>query len=417
MQLDNFIEGDARNLISEIPRVDVTITSPPYWNLRNYGDSRQLGCFQKYDEYLDELTSILGKIQAKTSNTGSLWLILNTFRKRGRTYLLPFDIAQRLEPVGWHLKEVIIWDKLKSYPYSGPGKLRDNFEYILLFTKGKSFKFYLDRVRELDLTQWWVDYPERYNPLGKAPTNVWEFQIPTQGNWISGLLRHFNPFPPKLVERILSIASDEGDVVLDPFAGAGVTLAVAKAMKRHYIGFEIKRDYIRRFWNGVLPQVAQEITLSELKYAEHQELSRRLLKLRCLKYAQILAKRLKLQGYLIHSIFVAAEDLRKPDIYPILIQEQEDPTPIIKEITGKPPLSKFGISPKVTPLSWSDSISVLEEIFKGERLYLYRKHHYWIGRKTATEWLLAGRERNIQDLPHILSNIGIYQPEPHLEKA
>lgn len=417
MQLDSFIEGDARNLVSEIPRVDVTITSPPYWDLRDYGDSRQLGHLQKYDEYLDELTSVLEKIQAKTSDTGTLWLILNTFRKRGRIYLLPFDLAQRLELVGWHLREIIVWDKLKSYPYSGPGKLRGNFEYILLFTKEKSFKFYLDRVRELDLTQWWINYPERYNPSGKAPTNVWRFQIPTQGSWISGLLRHFNPFPPKLVEQILLIASDEEDVVLDPFAGSGVVLAVAKAMKRHFLGFEVKRDYIRRFWSGVLPQVAQETMTSKLKRLEQQELSMRILKLRCLKYAQILAKRLKSQGYAIHSIFVAAEDICKPNIYPVLIEGQEQLAPNIKEIAGKAPLSKFGISPTLTPLNWCDSTSALEEVFKGEKLYLYRKHHYWIERKTATEWLLTGSERNLQNPPPILSNIEIYQPEPRLEEA
>ncbi|KAF6586438.1 site-specific DNA-methyltransferase, partial [Paenibacillus sp. EKM208P] len=78
-------------------------------------------------------------------------------------------------------------------------------------------------IKNVDkLMEWWIDYPERYNPEGKVPENIWEFPIPTQGSWGNKIdfgeeeFRHACPFPPEMMARLILLSSDKNDVVLDP---------------------------------------------------------------------------------------------------------------------------------------------------------------------------------------------------------
>lgn len=110
----------------------------------------------------------------------------------------------------------------------------------------------MDRIREIaNLKKWWMTYPERYNPKGKAPSNLWEFITPIRG-WGNGYLNHFCPFPFSLVERIISISTDENDLVFDPFAGSGSVLAMAYVMKRNSVGIDINKKYKENFEKEVL---------------------------------------------------------------------------------------------------------------------------------------------------------------------
>ena len=111
----------------------------------------------------------------------------------------------------------------------------------------------MDSVRLTEtslLKEWWVRFPERYNPKGIVPTNVWEFSIPTQGIWTGKSLRHFNPLPPKMIERIILLTTDAGDVVFDPFAGSGTTLSVADFLDRKWFGFELNKEYCKMHDEG-----------------------------------------------------------------------------------------------------------------------------------------------------------------------
>ena len=150
---------DARELSSILHRecIDVTITSPPYWALKDYGASKQIGTKQSYEDYLLSLQNIFRQIFANTKQSGSLWVIADTFKHRSKIKLLPFELVNILEPVGWKLCDIIIWNKTKTLPWSRKAQLRNIFEYILFFTKSGSFKYYLDRVKEPEhLKQWWV---------------------------------------------------------------------------------------------------------------------------------------------------------------------------------------------------------------------------------------------------------------------
>ena len=140
---NKYIIDDARNLGKAIMEevVDVIITSPPYANLKNYNCNGQIGFGQNYTkEYLPALADVFGQCLRVTKKTGSLWIVSDTFKKRGVIQLLPFHIADLCTGAGWKLRDIIIWDKTKSLPWSNKGRLRNTFEYILFFTKTHQYK-------------------------------------------------------------------------------------------------------------------------------------------------------------------------------------------------------------------------------------------------------------------------------------
>ena len=210
---------DSRNILDVLDeeiQIQTTITSPPYFDMKDYGVGDQIGFGQTYTDYLSDLKSIFSGILQKTKSDGTLWIIIDTFKRQNNVVLLPFDLARELQSVGWYLQDIIIWKKDKTVPWSAKGFSQRKFEYILFFSKSPRFKYNIDAVRLCDTSQlkeWWVNYPERYNPKGKALDELWEFPIPVQGSWGDKYVRHFCPLPKELVSRIIAISTDEEDVV------------------------------------------------------------------------------------------------------------------------------------------------------------------------------------------------------------
>ena len=307
-----FYLDDARNLQDTIERqlgalddvVDVIITSPPYADLKDYGTEGQIGQ-QAYDNrFLEDLRDVFGQCYNIATDQATLWIISDTFRRNRRVVRLPHDLADIAENIpsseyglddsvneclncgapvqhiretgelicrscdwsrdplsdSWRMVDYIIWDKKRTRPWATQ-QFRNVHEHITAFSKSDDFTYDIDEVKITDtdeLSKWWVGYPERYSPDGKIPTNIWEFPIPKQGNWGPKLSVHPSPFPIQLVERIIRMTTDEGDVVLDPFAGVGTTLAVAEAMNRKAIGFELNEEYKQSYFDYVRPTVFDE---------------------------------------------------------------------------------------------------------------------------------------------------------------
>jgi DNA modification methylase len=295
--LDKVIHGDARQVLAQIkqpePFIDLIITSPPYGDLVDYNAKGQLGFGQTWEAYIKDINRIMRQCFDLLKTTGSLWLVLDAWREDEKYRLLPFEVARNAQIVGWSLQDIIIWDKQHTLPYYRHGQFQPVYEYILLLTKGPEFKFYRDRIRDVDgLSMWWVDFPERFNPLGKSPTNIWTIPIRPQGAW-RGRARpwhHYCPFPTELVARIIELTTDPGDIVLDPFAGSCTVPATAKAMDRHYVGVEINAKFIRQFHKTVQEEVEVEWRMIQAK--RHAMLGLNgsfpalILKLRALKFAR-----------------------------------------------------------------------------------------------------------------------------------
>jgi DNA modification methylase len=259
---NQYITGDSRKVKEivkkkNLPLFHLIISSPPYFDILEYeGTNGQIGFGQKdYESYLTDVAKVFQDCYDLSTENATFWLIIDTFRRKGEVVPLPFDIYRKLKERSkktWRLKEVIIWDKEKNLPWNSVGKFKNQFEYILLLSKGNNIRFNIDRVREInDLKKWWVTYPERYNPNGKAPSNVWQFTIPIRG-WGNGKQNHFCPIPFPLAEKIILIASNINDVVFDPFAGSGSSIALASSMGRKAFGIDISKEYKRRFENEVL---------------------------------------------------------------------------------------------------------------------------------------------------------------------
>jgi DNA modification methylase len=360
---------DARNIKEKINDeiVDVTITSPPYFDMKDYGHKNQIGYGQEYDEYLEDLKKVFQNVYDVTKDTGSLWVIIDTFKKNNEIVPLPFDFSNIIKKVGWKLQDIIIWNKNKTVPWSNKGQTKNKFEYILLFSKSKNFKYYRDRVREYNtkfLKKWWVKYPERYNPKGKASEGIWDHDIPTQGSWGNGYIKHFCPLPTDMIGKMILLTSDENDVILDPFAGTGSVLVQAACMKRKYIGFELNENYITMFDNYLeksLEKGSNDYKVLQNGKYDQEIFATTILNLRALKFAKVLRNKIKgeLQD-LVELIYVEISE-KKPSgkhkiitvNYDIIVDNQnflecQNPEIIslneeITNIVSNPPLSGYGI--------------------------------------------------------------------------
>lgn len=373
---------DARTISDVINQkvVSTTITSPPYFDMKDYGSENQIGYGQIYSEYLKDLRKVFLAIYNITKDDGTLWVIIDSFKEDGRVIPLPFDLERELTSIGWMLQDIIIWKKDRTVPWSSKGRTQRKFEYILFFSKTKKYNYYSKRVTTTDtdqLKKWWVTYPERYSPTGKAIDGVWEFPIPTQGSWGSKFIRHFCPLPAALVERIINLSTNENDIVMDPFSGSGTVPAQAAYMNRQYIGFELNHAYITMFekylsatLKGHKERYKKSLDLKQNIHSFHNTI----IQLRVLKYIKSILKYLKKQGF---TPPIAVAELNGESIlqhkhtkasYTICVPlcEHEAVQSIIDQIANKPPLSKFGIEPHISLVS---KLSDKTKIYNGYTLH------------------------------------------------
>lgn len=353
--------SDSRNLIDRIgdlTKIKSTITSPPYFDMKDYGSENQVGFGQSYQDYLHDLKDIFGQIYKVTENDGSLWIIIDSFKRENQVVTLPFDLSNKLKEIGWLLQDIIIWKKDKTVPWSKNGFVQRKFEYILFFTKSSNFKYNKDRVRNYDTNQlkkWWVKYPERYNPKGKALDEIWEFPIPVQGSWGDKYIRHFCPLPKEMVATMIEISTDENDIVLDPFAGSGSVLFQSAVMKRKYIGFELNQDYIDMFKKYLKLNFKKSVSeYEQLCKLEGQDVfKRRILELRALKYGRLLVNELDKKYNFDFKVIVKiiADDIDERTQIKVeyqFIGNLLNKNVFLQEIeiiVRSPPFSKFGIKP------------------------------------------------------------------------
>lgn len=396
--IDKLLLNDARHLTEVLPLahpcVDTTITSPPYWNLKDYGTTNQIGHGQSKGEYLADIEKVLGDCLAVTKSTGSLWLVVDTYREGRELQLLPLELAERARQVGWRLRDLVVWDKQHGVPWQAGGQLRNISEFILFMTKSDSYKYYVDRIKTLDeLSRWWVDFPERFNPKGKTPTNIWSIPMRPRGTWRKpSKLDHSCSLPTALVARIIELATDPGDLVMDPFAGSGVVLAQAAAMERHYVGFEINQEYVQMLEETVKDEVAAD--WEEIKAwrkgqgAARIDFEQTILKLRALKYTRQVTRPFlgainAEQRALIRAILCLASipevylrgrpfDVRVLVLVGQKLREYETALEVAKSRAAQPPLTQYGIRSDILITTYSDLQSQIELL--DSTFFLYPKH-------------------------------------------
>ena len=354
--MNKVYNGDSRCLLEILPegvQVQTTITSPPYFDMKDYGVEGQVGFGQKYEEYLEDLKEIFAQIYTVTKDDGTLWIVIDTFKRDHAVVTLPFDLVQKLNSVGWKLQEIIIWKKDKTVPWSSKGFMQRKFEYVLFFSKQNNYKTNKDQVRIYDtqqLKKWWVKYPERYNPKGKALDEIWEFPIPVQGSWGTEYIRHFCPLPKEMVATMISISTDEEDVVFDPFAGSGAVMSQSAYMKRTYLGIEINPQYINMF-EAYLKSTIESGKKEYYSYMNTMDQVAFETTIRALKYGRILLNNIE-KDYGINDLKIYVQRTESSISSKIKVeytfigrQLDDEFYRMISTYTNRPPLSKYGIIP------------------------------------------------------------------------
>ncbi len=235
--------------------VALTVTSPPYWNAidydvhatdkqQHYRTRKYAQGYADYDGYLAWLERIFNEVLRVTKPGGFCAIVIGTVLLQGQHYPVPFDLIARLSRSGWGFHQDIIWHKCTAgvkragvaiqKPY--PGYYYPNImtEYILIFRKpGTPIYHQTDRAAK-DRSAFPIN---RLFTMDIA-NNVWHIApVPP------AVIDHPCPFPEEIPDRLIKLYSYVGDLVLDPFAGSGQTLKVAKRLERKYVGYETIKKY------------------------------------------------------------------------------------------------------------------------------------------------------------------------------
>lgn len=233
--------------------VNLVITSPPYFDLKNYNENdnhdNQIGSPKSYDDYIRSLNKVWKECVRVLAPDGKICInIMPVFLsgsesdfERRVTKLVITDIEKFMYSTKeMFLHALFIWDKRKivrfssfgSYPYPPNIFSTFPFEWIVVFSKRGKRKPVSKDIKEQSklTTEEWQKW---------AVNSIWEMQ-PASASSIG----HPAPFPEELPRRLIRLYSFVGDTVLDPFAGSGTTLVVAEQLRRKGIGYEVNPDYV-----------------------------------------------------------------------------------------------------------------------------------------------------------------------------
>lgn len=242
------ISGDSRKMQElEDESVHLIITSPPYWQLKDYGADKQLGYNDSYESYINNLNLVWNESYRALNKGCRLCINIGDQFARavyyGRYKVIPIrtEIIKFCETKGFDYMGAIIWQKVTtsnttggatimgSFPYPRNGILKIDYEFILLFKKpGDPPK------------------PNKDYKLKSAMSKE-EWNTYFQGHWNFGGVRqdnHLAMFPEELPKRLIKMFSFVGDNILDPFLGSGTTTLAAKNLARNSVGYEINSEFI-----------------------------------------------------------------------------------------------------------------------------------------------------------------------------
>ncbi|MFH0771078.1 MAG: DNA methyltransferase [Candidatus Omnitrophota bacterium] len=242
------IIGDSRKM-QEVKdaSVHLIVTSPPYWQLKDYGSSDQIGFNHTYEEYINNLNLVWNECHRVLEDGCRLCVNIGDQFARsvyyGRYKVIPIrtEIIKFCETIGFDYMGAVIWQKVTtcnttggatvmgSFPYPRNGILKLDYEFILIFKKQGVAAPVTHEIREKSkmTTEEWNQYFSGH----------WNFAGEKQG-------KHLAMFPQELPKRLIKMFTFVDDTVLDPFLGSGTTTLAAKNLNRNSVGYEINGDFL-----------------------------------------------------------------------------------------------------------------------------------------------------------------------------
>lgn len=267
--------GDSRSAMDQMEdqSVHLVVTSPPYWNLKEYqaesADS-QLGHIDDRREFLDSLNEVWKRCYDLLLPGGRLCIVVgDVCRSRkafGRHIVEPLHAYLQVEcqHLGFDPLSPIIWHKIANMktemggggatlgkPYEPNAVIKSDIEYVLLFRKPGGYRRPSIEQRALSM-------------ISKENHQRWFQQIWTD---VTGEMQrgHPAPYPTEVPRRLIGMYSFVGDTILDPFLGTGTTTAAAMQMQRNSIGIEVEPSYINMARKRLAPTLDAQVVFSELK--------------------------------------------------------------------------------------------------------------------------------------------------------
>ena len=266
--------------------INCCVTSPPYWGLRDYGETNQLGLEETPEEYVANMVKVFSEVKRVFTKDGTLWLNLGDsyagncsrtstgrqgmgdaregiYTKGGEGLKakdlvgIPWRVAFALQADGWYLRQDIIWHKPNPMPESVTDRCTKSHEYIFLLSKSPKYYYDHEAIKEKAKTEpqsrnknregYNADYPKGdcfsegdriFGADGMAnKRSVWTVNTKPYKE------AHFATFPKKLIRPCIQAGCPKGGVVLDPFGGSGTTAEVANGLGRDAILCELNPEY------------------------------------------------------------------------------------------------------------------------------------------------------------------------------
>lgn len=238
------IAGDCIEVMKTMPEgvVDLTVTSPPYDNLRNYNG--YTFPFEDIAESLFRVTKRGGVV---------VWVVADKTIKGNRS-MTSFHQALFFQKIGFNVHDVMIYKK-KNTPFMRSNAYTNCYEFMFVFSKGSPNTF--NPLKEPTVRNGPEKMPSNKGPDGvnkkvlsklnelKSRNNIWEYAVGLGGTTRDKVaFKHPAVFPEKLAQDHIASWTNEGDLVFDPMSGSGTTLKMAKSLGRKYFGCDISQDYV-----------------------------------------------------------------------------------------------------------------------------------------------------------------------------
>jgi DNA modification methylase len=287
--------------------VNMCVTSPPYYNLRDYlGNDEQIGIENTPEEYIENLVILFREVRRTLTDDGTLWLnIGDSYAGSGKgrngdgsanvddnskqstnkgstegkitkrtedgykpkdLMGIPWRVAFALQADGWYLRQDIIWYKRNAMPSPVKDRCTTAHEYLFLLSKSRNYYYDWEAIEEDAKWERWGNQTELKEHAGTAShlggktleelpirdkknkRSVWDIPTRPYGG------AHFATFPPELVEPCILAGCPEGGMVLDPFGGSGTTAGVSEVFLRDSIMLELNQEYA-----DLVPERIQDI--------------------------------------------------------------------------------------------------------------------------------------------------------------
>lgn len=273
----HIIIGDSRYMAElKDESVHLVITSPPYWQLKDYGTDNQIGFHDSYEDYINNLNLVWNECYRVLDNGCRLCVNIGDQFARsvyyGRYKVIPIrtEIIKFCESIGFDYMGAVIWQKktttnttggasiMGSFPTPRNGILSIDYEFILLFKK-----LGVPRKPDKDIKE-----------ASKMSKDEWKEYF--SGHWNFGGVRqngHIAMFPEELPRRLIKMFAFVGDTVLDPFLGSGTTAIAAKNLDRNSVGYEINPEFVS-FIKDKLQVNQPDLIGTQYKFSERGDINK-----------------------------------------------------------------------------------------------------------------------------------------------